>query len=407
MNVVKTIAGNTFFQIISRLISSGAGFLITLLVARSFGIGGYSDLAKITALGGLFYLGIDLGANAIFLQFEKKDQNIRHLFSFRLMLAGILFLAVCALMLLLPYNSAITSGYSPFVKLGIILFSFSFFSRAITFTAAAIFQQKLMYHLATRATFAGTLVTLGCIIFFISGHFSLLWIVGAYVFGGFMEAGVSLFLAKEKLSFTLPSKKFLKNIFLATLPLTILLVLNLIYFRVDMILLTLFQRARDVGIYDFAYKFFDFLIALPLFLSNSLYPILLIREKNSRIQIKNISLYTLLFFFLGALLIPFVWIFSPFLEFVKHDFVLSILPLRILSLGLPIFFATNILQWIFITKKKQTFLLYVYGISLVINVLLNIVFIPTYSYVASAIITGVSELFILLSMITYLFFAKL
>ena len=45
----KQIAANTFFQIVARVISSGASFLITLLVARHFGLVGYGDFAKVTS----------------------------------------------------------------------------------------------------------------------------------------------------------------------------------------------------------------------------------------------------------------------------------------------------------------------------------------------------------------------
>ncbi|HYK08398.1 MAG TPA: oligosaccharide flippase family protein [Candidatus Eisenbacteria bacterium] len=407
MNIFKTIISNTSAQVVSRIVSSGTGFLITILIARSFGIGGYSDLAKITAFVGLFYLGIDLGANAIFLQFEKHQQKFQELLWTRFFLATALFLFVCLLVFFLPYNAATTSGYSPFVKVGILLFSLSFFSRSVTYSTSALFQQQFSYKLATIASFANSITTLIFLSSFLYFHFSLEWVIAAYIVGSFAEAGISLFLAKQKIIPTIPSKEFIRNIFFATLPLTILLFLNLIYFRVDMVLLTFLQKSSDVGVYDFAYKFFDFLIALPLFLSNSLYPMLLAREKNSRISIKNISLYTSIFFSLGLFLIPFVWVLSPLLGFVKEDFTASIFPLRLLSLSLPIFFATNILQWIFITKKKQTFLVCVYAISLVINVLLNFIFIPQYSYVASAIITGLSELVILFAMITYILVKKI
>ncbi len=407
MNILKAVLTNTSSQVLSRVISSGAGFIITLLIARYVGIAGYSDLAKITALVGLFYLGIDLGANAIFLQFDKHEQRFSDLLSFRLLLSSLLFVSICLLTFILPFSQAATSGYSPVVKLGIILFSLSFFSRAVVYSCGAFFQQNLAYSNATKATLISSLVTLGIVIATVALQLPFLWIIVGYLVGGFLEGGVSWYFVKQNITITLPSFVFSKKLFFATLPLTLLLFLNLFYFRVDMILLSLFQKSHDVGVYDFAYKFFDFLIALPLFLSNSLYPILLGLEKNSRIQRKNISLYTAIFFFLGCILIPFVWYLSPFIALVKQDFLPSVLPLRILSLSLPIFFATNILQWIFITKKKQSFLAILYAASLILNILLNVLFIPHYSYVASALITGFSETLILAIMLISLLFIKL
>lgn len=387
--------------------SSGTGFFITLLIASSYGLSSYSDLAKVTALSGLFYLGVDLGANAIFLQMEKGKQSFQNLLSFRLILAFLIFLLVCLIAAFLPYNSQITSGYSPFVKLGIVIFSLSFFTRAVVYSCNAVFQQTFRYKDAAKATTVGSLVTLVVVFLSVFFHAPFMWIIMGYVTGGFLEACIALLLLKKPLRFSLPPLQFSKKLFFATLPLTILLFLNLLYFRIDMIILSLFQKASAVGIYDYAYKYFDFLIALPLFLSNSLYPILLKQENNSRIQRKNISLYTITFFFLGLFLIPFIWLASPLIGFVKQDFTASVLPFQILLLSLPIFFATNILQWIFVTKKRQAFLVWVYALSLLINVVFNFLLIPQYSYVASAAITGFSEAFILLIMIIYLFRAKL
>lgn len=403
MQLFKIIVDNTSSQIASRIISSGTTFLVVIFIARSFGIGGYSDLAKITAFVSLFYFCIDLGANAIFLQFEKHEQNFAHLLSYRLLISFFIFLVIAVIAALLPYNSQTTSGYPPIVKIGIILFSLSLFSRAIIYSVAAIFQQNLSYNNATQATFFGSFTTLLFVTVSILVHATLLWIVGAYIVGGFVESLVAMFLSKQTILFHFPPIEFVKKIFWSTLPLTILLFLNLIYFRIDVLLLSFFQKASAVGLYDFAYKFFDFLIALPLFLSNSLYPLLIRAEKNSRISKKKICTYAMFFFFLGLLLIPFVWILSPLIIFVKQDFFPSVLPLRLLSLSLPIFFATNILQWIFITKKKQKLLVYIYGVSLLINIVLNLVFIPAFSYNASALITGLSEFFVLIAMIGFLF----
>lgn len=403
MRFVHTIALNTVSQVAARVISSGASFLVTVAIARYFGLTTYGDIAKIVGFGSLFYVCIDLGMNAIFLRLQEKEQHFNTLLSLRLVIAALLFTLSAFLVLVLPYSMFSQTGYSPLVKLGIIIFSASFFSRAIVFSTSALFQKKLLYHQTAKASLVSsttTLLLVGCVLFF---QLPYLWIVVAYVVGGLVEAGTSLFLLKEKATGFLHNK-ISKQLLLQSLPLTLLLVLNLVYFRVDVVLLSLFKKSADVGVYDFAYRFFDFFIALPLFLSNSLYPHILQEEKNNRNLIRNISLYTLLFFALGGVLVPFIWFASPLLSLVKTEFAPSITVLRILALFLPVFFATNILQWILIAKKRERFLVFVYGVSLIVNVVLNLLFIPRYSYMASAIITGVSETGVFLLLLGYLFF---
>lgn len=406
MQLFRKIATNTLWQVVARVVSSGVSFLITILIARSLGVEGYGDLAKITAFVSLFYLVIDLGLNAIFLQREDSKERFRDLLYYRLFLAFILFLLVVLGALFLPYNTASGIGYSPLVKFGIALFGLTFFGQAMLLSSTVLFQKNYTYKLNTYATVISSGVTIfivGLSLFF---HLPFIIIVGSYAAGSLTGGLVSLLLVNESLTPFSMDKTFVKTITISTLPIALMLFLNLIYFRVDMILLSLNKATYDVAVYDFAYKFFDFLIALPLFLSNSIYPALLASEKNTRISFPKLMAYTLGFGFLGLVLAIPVWFASPLLAFVKNEFIESSFALRLLILSLPIFFATNIVQWIFIAKKKQAFLVFVYGGSLVLNILLNLIFIPHYSYVASAIITGVSEAGVLLALLLYALFAN-
>lgn len=403
MQLFTKIATNTLWQIVARIVSSGASFIITIGIARTLGITGYGDLAKITAFVSLFYLIVDLGLNAVFLQMEEHEERFGDLLSFRIALALGLFLLMSVGSVLLPYNPLTGIGYSPLVKMGIVLFSFTFFGRALTLSSSVLFQKRYAYRLGAYATIAGAVITLSFVTLALVFHLPFLFVVGAYTVGSLIEGIISLLLV-EKFSFSiLIHKTFVKNMMLQTLPIAMMLLLNLVYFRVDMFLLTIMKSTNDVAVYDFAYKFFDFLIALPLFLSNSIYPSLLASGKNTRIAFQKLLLYVAGFAFLGVMVVVPLWFFAPLLSVIKKELAASSFALRILMLSLPIFFATNILQWVFIARKKQFFLAIVYGVFLLINIGLNMVYIPQYSYVASAIITGVSEAGILVALLVYAF----
>lgn len=402
MKFFRSVTTNTVFQIVARLISSGSSFLIALFVAREFGVNGYGELAKITAFVSFFYLFVDFGFNAIFLQMEQTFSRFADLFYLRLFMSVGLLVVVALIGVSLPYASASQIGYSPLVKLGILLFSLTLVTEGVLYSATSIFQKKLAYKNLAFSAACGAVVSLSVVGLTILLHLSLLFIVVAYVLGGVVESMCALLLTKEAVAPVRIDTQFVKDLALQTAPITLMLLLNLVYFRVDGFLLALMKSTKDVGIYDLAYKFFDFLIALPLFLSNSIYPHLLASEKNSRTPIAKVATYAGAFFGFGTLLIFPVWFATPLLVFIKHDFLASSLPLRILLLSLPVFFTTSILQWVLIAKKKQKFLLLVYTLSLVANIIGNIIFIPHYSYVASAIITDISEVFVLVLTFGYL-----
>jgi O-antigen/teichoic acid export membrane protein len=74
---------------------------------------------------------------------------------------------------------------------------------------------------------------------------------------------------------------------------------------------------------------------------------------------------------------------------------------------LPFFFTTSFMQWILIALGKQKYLMIVYLLSTILNIVLNIIFIPQYSYVACAIITLVSEALVFLFLLIPLLKARI
>ncbi len=82
----------------------------------------------------------------------------------------------------------------------------------------------------------------------------------------------------------------------------------------------------------------------------------------------------------------------------------AVLSLKILSFSLPAFFVSALLMWVFVLLKKYKQVFYIYSFGLIINIFLNLIFIPKYSYMAAAYITGVSEYLILFLQILILYF---
>ncbi len=394
MSLVQKIAHNTLFQLIARIATSGSSFLITILIARHFGIIAYGDFAKVTAYVSLFYLFADFGLNAIFLQKENNILKFKDLFYTRVILATLLILAINVLAWFLPYNPTTHIGFSPEVRNGISLFSFTLITEALTYTALALFQRDLSYEYFMIASIIGSLATLLFVFIATLFPYSLVFVFLAYILGGVVKSALALFFTKENMFPFQLDTHFIKQLTFETLPITLMLVCNLIYFRIDMIILSALKPSTDVALYDMSYKFFDFFIALPLFLSNALYPSLLQQQNKQELE-KHIYKYMSIFALLSLFVMIPVMLFAPLIGLIKHDFIGASVPLRILTLSLPLFFVTSILQWVLVAKKQQMFLAGVYSLVAIINIILNLIFIPQASYTASAIITGISEALVL------------
>lgn len=403
MQFVRQITFNTLYQVFARIISSGTSFLILILIARMFNVGGYGDFAKVTAFVTIFYLFIDLGCNAIFLQQDEIHVHFFDLLLIRFISAAILYGVIVTITFSLPYDSLSGIGFSLQNKGDIMLFAFTLFAQAIIYSTNALFQKHLAYQYTLLTTAIGSLTTLGFVWLFAITEKSLTWIFIAFIAGMFLQAICSLLFSKFAYQVKGISKAFIKKLLRETFPVTLMLVFNLIYFRIDMIILSFFRPSSDVALYSVAYSIFDFLIALPLFLSNSLYPKLLEAVKNKRTLIANEKKYYGVFLMLGIVTVFIVWFLAPYiLVLIRPNFLLAIIPLRIFLLSLPLFFLTSIMQWILLAKKQQKFLAVVYGSFMVLNIVSNLLFIPSYGYIASAIITAIGE-----SLIALIFLIKI
>ena len=383
------ILKNTFAQVFAKGITSIVTLVITIFLARYFGASGYGDFTKVVSLVTLGYILVDFGFNAVFLQ--EKDISFKTLFYTRLLIAVFLITILNIVVFALP-RSVGAIGFSDNVRIGIFVFSLTLFVQSILQSSTAIFQQRKQYEHLFVSVLVGSLVSV-CLFFFIQAY-SALTLSSALLsllIGNIITAILSFIFAKQSISLDTLSFGRIKQLCLKSLPLGAMLVFNLVYFRADIIILSFFKSSAEVGTYGLSYRFFDFLLTLPLFLTNALYPHFLDAEKNNRTSAEVGIKFLTMSLPVSLVLIAIFWIASPLLILIDPDFYKAIVPFRILLLSLPLFFASSILQWVLIAKKQQVFLVWQYLIIGTLNVIANVIFIPTYSYIASSIITGLSE----------------
>ena len=101
----------------------------------------------------------------------------------------------------------------------------------------------------------------------------------------------------------------------------------------------------------------------------------------------------------GIIIASFAFMLSPLLLYIRPSLTLSVASLRVLLLSLPFFFLTTPLMWQQITLHKEKTLFWIYFFAALGNTALNLSFAPHYGVLASAIITGITELFIYLSLL--------
>ncbi len=387
------VISNTGAQIIGKIAGSGTAFLSSVILARELGASGYGDFSKVVTYVSLFYLAADFGMNAIYLQKVAGTQDTRtwqELLGVRLTLAvGLTLLAVAGL-LVLPIG--IDQGYTAGVRMGILVFAPSILLQAIITTGNGFFQKNLWYMGSTWALIFGSATPL-LLLLAITGTTNTLSPIPAiivFLLGTAVTASLSLRLIQNHKQPVRPvfRHKAFTNLLVPSIPLGLTLISNLVFFRIDTIILTLTRPTIEVGIYNFAYKIFELPLVIPTFSMNALYPLLvkalnenndsyLALTKNAFVPLLVISLVV------GAGL----WIFAPLVSLIQAEFVAAIPILRIFSLGMPFFFLSSITMWMLVSTRKYWHLFSIYGLSMIGVILSNAYFIPQYGALAAAWLT--------------------
>lgn len=392
VNQFLKIFHQTSWQIFGKIITAFSTFIILGIIARNYGEQGTGRITLALTYLNMFFLLADFGLNAHLIRImealDKVQQQLlwRKLLGTRLLWASILVVISILLLPLVKFAS------DQFVIL-VILGSLMIVGSSIFLTTNLIFQRNLRYDLSVTASSLGALVSLGLIFFFARAGFPLEFLMLSQLCALILVALLALGIIKRYFQTISPifDSKFLAGEIKNAWPIGAALLLNVVYFRADAFMVAYFKGVSDAGIYNVAYSVFQSTLVLPAFIMNAYYPMLLKSAKGIRFM--RLGLFLLAS--LGTIL---TLILAPFITYLLTGggFLGSSQSLQILSLGFPAYFVSALLMWVLISKGKYKTLLIIYTFGLIINLALNFIFIPQYSFYGASAITVISEYLILL-----------
>lgn len=399
----KIVFINTGAQVIGKGITASITLLITLIIGRTLGPAGYGDFTKIFVFVGYFYTLADFGLNQIYIKLARENEtaHLKVLFGLRLLIGISLAIIATTSAQILPYNEASSTGFSPLVKIGIALASLTIITQALFTSTNAFFQKILRYDLSVAAAITSYLFVLSTAVIVTLTTQSLLGYTLAYVLGGLVLVAMSyILIAKRTKDYFLP--QFNKDQFLTFIkpawPIGLALLFNLIYFRVDVFILSNFRSSTEVGLYGLSYQFFEAALAVPIFFANAIYPLLSSLYKNNlnqfQTQVKSWLKILVVISFLLTIALVLIAYLIPLLY--DQRFAGSVPALQILAFGMPFFFISALLWHLLIIYDKQKFLTLIYASGAIFNIVANLIFIPIYGYIAASVITVISEAIITL-----------
>jgi len=396
-SIFYRIGFNTFIQILGKGISIILGFISVGLLTRYLGQEGFGNFTLVFAYLSLFGILADFGLQLTMVrELAKKESLPKKIYGtyFWLKVFLVIISTLLAIICLLFFP------YSRFLKIGIIVASMGVAVGVLNTYGAVIFQANLRLDLVTAVDVLTKIITTIFIVLFVllkSGFYSILVTI---LIGNLAGTILIIFLIKKLITFNLVfNLNLAKKLIIQSFPVGFISVLALFYFKIDTLILSIFRGANEVGIYGLAYKIIENLLVLWGFYIATLYP-LLSNLLSKRKTIEAVELWRkslLISLGFSATIIVIGYIFAPLVIQILggREFGGSVIALRILLFSLPLFFVNNLFYHTFLAKNETRWPLLAISSSLIFNLILNLIFIPKWGYIAAALNTLITEGYLL------------
>lgn len=409
MSLTKKVFFNTSAQVVGKIANTVLGLISVAVITRYLGVAGYGDYTTAFAYIMFFSVISDFGFFWVIVRKiavgEKVEKIIQNAQSLRLIFAGIVLAAALIIVGFLPYSYEL--------KVAIIMVAISIMWSGQNSIYLALFQSKLRMDWTVIAETSGRIVSLGLVLLFIHLNLGFLYIIGAGLSATFLNYILNLIFSLQYSKFGFKfDKRFMKEIFLEALPIGIVTILSLIYFKIDTVLLSVIKESTDVGIYGTAYKILEILMALPIMFVGTIFPSLseafankdherlgrLMRKSFDALAIGSLGVSTLFFAFARPIIAVVAG--EDYLQtatvYFRGQAISSDTVLRVLIIAVGINFFNSLFTNSLITFNRQKELIKPYIIATIFNVTANLILIPRYSYLAAAVTTVLTEALILL-----------
>lgn len=399
----KSVAYNTAVQIFGKVFGLVLGLVTLNYVANHLSIDGstvkgFGQYSIVFAFTSIIGATADLGLFTILVREitttpnEQAGKLIGNALGFRLLLMIATFLLVALALPVLPYAFTVKQA----ILIGVLIAFTMLLSQAL----AALFQAHMLTSKIVLAETIGRLVIIALTIAVLMQGAGLLAVVAVNLVGNLVILLMSLRLAARltpiRVHFDFSKWKETAPEFWAIAALT---VLGLIHFKVDSLMLSWFRPEAEVGIYAIAYKLIEITLILPAVIATNLLPSLSTAHRNldtsTVVRIGRNGL-TATMLSAGFVILILVLLAPWLIVFIANGaFVAAALPLHILIPALFCIFLSTILAQIVISIGRQRRLIAGYLIAVLINIVLNLIFIPMYSYQGAAVVTVITEFLML------------
>lgn len=405
MSKVRKIFKNLIVNFSSAIVVSLLSLVFTVITARYLGSSAYGIFSYALSYIAVFIAFHDFGFATVAIRDIAKDPSktqryFSNIFSLKLLMAVIIFIAASAAIPLLRKD--------PLEARILFLFTVSGFIYMFQLSYRWIFQAHQVFEYEALMNISQGIIALVLILTVIFLKKGLVVIAGAWILLYFLTTIIGLVFALRLVRFRFVlDKGLIKGILSSAIVIGLLSLVSILFLYVDKIILFQMKNSQEVGLYSAASKIMLFVrgivflyvsVAFPAFSSFSV-------DMTDRFfhRFLNRSFYYILMLTaaisLGGMLLA-----APLISLLFGAGYAGAIPaLKIVIWALPLTCLSGLISCSFVSINRQKECLFIYGSGLLVDVLINFLFIGRYGYYATSIAVVISELimFIVFALLAY------
>jgi len=397
MSTARRVVRNTSYQLLARVATVAIGAVTSILTARYLGASSFGVLGFGLAFTAIFGLVVDFGLNMLTTREVARNpalasKYLANIVVMRLFLGG----AVVALIALLVSVMA----YPPQTIYVTFIISLSVVINTVAGTIASLFQafQKMQY--VAIGWLVTSVLMLAGIVGAIVLRLDVVSFAYVYVFANAMTFiyFCAVYGAQYRIKRPEIDWSFWRFTLQEAWPMAALSISVMVYFRIDVIILSVFQGAAQIGLYTVAYTLSETSIIIPTVFMASLFPLISQMHENSKRSFAETCAKSVKYMLYIALPMAFtvtLWAVPVITIFYGNAFTGSAVALQIIIWSAAAMYVGIVLGNAFVSANLQKLSMKITLGAAAFNIILNVLIIPTYGYLGASATTVATEAFIL------------
>ena len=394
MRSSHTVVKNSVVLFSAEVVGSTVHFVVLILIARHLGIASFGRYSFVMAFVTLFQLIADMGVSNILIRevATKKDELGKWLGAAKSLMWGLSFVAFALMVISINLSSSEQEiRYSGYIMGIAVLATF----HAVLYSAVFRAFEEMEY-MALGYTLHKILLLVLISLAIVLGY-QLIGIFVAYLVAnlslwGFYYRIVVRRYIRPRLLF---DTHIWRTLLIESIPLGLGALLRKAGWQVDILILTRISTIPAVGFFSAAYKIVQSVNLLPVVFAMPLFPVF------SKLAVgapdKFERLYQQSFKLLFLIGVPIALTLSILSEWIVRlaygaQFLPAAQGLQLLAPTMLFLFVTSTFPYLFIALGRQGLYTFSTGFCLVVNILLDVILIPSYGFLGACIGTLVAEM---------------